>query len=71
MSGRRRALLACVALGLLGVSRPDGLGDVVEVRHWSYPDYTRVVVELSDPVETTVKPALPRSSPNRWACSRP
>jgi N-acetylmuramoyl-L-alanine amidase len=26
--------------------RPPGLGDVVNVRFWSYPDYTRVVVEL-------------------------
>ena len=29
----------------LGVTRPSGLSDVVEVRHWSYPDYTRVVVD--------------------------
>lgn len=46
------ALLAVAAAGLLGVERPPGLGDVVEVRHWSYEDYTRVVVELSRPVET-------------------
>jgi len=44
--------VGCVALLLLlplllGVTRPPGLGDVTEVRHWSYPDYTRVVVELS------------------------
>jgi len=39
--------VALVALALLGVQRPSGLGDVVEVRHWSYPGYTRVVVELS------------------------
>jgi len=39
----------------LGVKRPDGLGDVAEVRTWSYPDYTRVVVELTRPVETEVK----------------
>ncbi len=43
-------LLACSALALLGVERPPGLGDVLEVRHWSYADYTRVVVELSRPV---------------------
>lgn len=36
---------------LLAAERPPGLGDVSEVRHWSYPDYTRVVVELSRPVE--------------------
>jgi N-acetylmuramoyl-L-alanine amidase len=46
--------LALLALCLLGVERPPGLGDVIEVRHWSYPDYTRVVVELSGPVETEV-----------------
>jgi N-acetylmuramoyl-L-alanine amidase len=39
-----------VALLLLGVNRPNGLGDVVEVRHWSYPDYTRVVVETTKAV---------------------
>lgn len=32
---------------LLGVDRPKGLGDVRDVRTWSYPEYTRVVVELS------------------------
>ena len=36
----------------MGVSRPGGMADVLAVRHWSYPDYTRVVVELSRPVET-------------------
>ena len=36
--------------GLLGVDRPGGLGDVRDVRTWSYPDYTRVVVELSHEV---------------------
>ncbi len=36
---------------LLGVERPRGLGDVVEVRHWSYPDYTRIVVETTRPVK--------------------
>jgi len=35
----------------LAVERPPGLGDVLEVRHWSYPDYTRVVVEIDRPVE--------------------
>lgn len=43
-----RRLVLLVALPcLLGVARPDGLGDVVDVRFWSYPEYTRVVVELS------------------------
>jgi N-acetylmuramoyl-L-alanine amidase len=53
--GPLRALVAALALSLLGVARPPGLGDVVAVRHWSYPEYTRVVVELSRPVETEVR----------------
>jgi len=36
-----------VAALLTGAQRPAGLGDVVEVRHWSYPDYTRIVVETT------------------------
>jgi len=44
-----------LVLGLLGVERPRGLGDVVEVRHWSYPDYTRVVVEFDRPVDSRVR----------------
>lgn len=39
---------------LLGVERPRGLGDVQDVRTWSHPDYTRVVVELSRPVDAEV-----------------
>jgi N-acetylmuramoyl-L-alanine amidase len=39
---------------LLGVKRPPNLGDVAEVRHWSYDEYTRVVVELDRLVETEV-----------------
>lgn len=45
-------LLLCCVVGLLGVERPPGLGDVVDVRHWSYDDYTRVVVEIDRPVKT-------------------
>jgi N-acetylmuramoyl-L-alanine amidase len=51
---RRGIALAAVfplAILLLGVTRPGGLGDVVEVRHWSYPDYTRVVVETTKSVK--------------------
>jgi N-acetylmuramoyl-L-alanine amidase len=57
VTGRWRLTVAVVAigLGLLGVQRPKGLGDVVEVRHWSYPDYTRVVVEFSGPVTSSVR----------------
>lgn len=46
-------LLALIALlpALLGVKRPVGLGDVEDVRTWSYPDYTRVVIELDRAVD--------------------
>jgi N-acetylmuramoyl-L-alanine amidase len=56
MTGRRLQVLALAlgAIGLLGIDRPDGLGDVVDVRHWSYPDYTRIVIELDRPVSTEV-----------------
>ena len=47
---RRAVLLALLGLLLLGADRPPGLLDLREVRHWSYPDYTRVVVELNGPV---------------------
>ncbi len=53
--GFRGALVAALALSLLGIAKPPGLGDVVAVRHWSYPEYTRVVVELSREVETEVR----------------
>ncbi len=57
MSGRilRAVGLLVLGLALLGVKRPAGLGDVIEVRYWSYPDYTRVVVELDRPVRTEVR----------------
>lgn len=60
-SPARLGLLGVCALSLLGVERPPGLGDVVEVRHWSYDEYTRVVVELSRDAESQVKrlPANP------------
>jgi len=45
------ALLLLASFALLGANRPSGLGDVVEVRHWSYPDYTRVVVETTTAVK--------------------
>ncbi len=51
--------VALVALALLlplllGVERPRGLGDVADVRTWSHPDYTRVVIELTRPVDAEV-----------------
>ncbi len=55
MTPRRLFALALALCGLLGVERPAGLGDVVEVRHWSYANYTRVVVELTQPVRTVVR----------------
>jgi N-acetylmuramoyl-L-alanine amidase len=51
----RLLLFVAVAVAQLGITRPSGLADVVEVRHWSYPEYTRVVVELSRNVQTTVR----------------
>jgi len=50
--------LALLALPLLGVDRPEGLDDVAAVRHWSYPDYTRVVVELSGEVQLKNSPRM-------------
>lgn len=49
------AVLALASLALLGAKRPPGLGNVTEVRHWSYADYTRVVIELDRRVSTEVK----------------
>jgi N-acetylmuramoyl-L-alanine amidase len=49
-SNRVALLLAALLVFLLGAAQPRDLGEVVEVRHWSYPDYTRVVVELDRPV---------------------
>jgi N-acetylmuramoyl-L-alanine amidase len=51
---RLAGLLLPLVAALLGVTRPPGLGDVVAVRHWSYPEYTRVVIELDRPVQTEV-----------------
>lgn len=48
--GAAAALLAAAAA--TGLDRPPGLGDVREVRHWSYEGYTRVVVELTRAVES-------------------
>ena len=53
MKALRVLWLLGLALPALAVERPAGLGDVLAVRHWSYPDYTRVVVELDRPVRMT------------------
>jgi N-acetylmuramoyl-L-alanine amidase len=47
---------------IMGVSRPRGMADVLDLRFWSYPSYTRVVVELSRPVETEVRHLAPDPS---------
>ena len=49
---------------LMGVERPPGLGDVRDVRTWSYAGYTRVVLELSREVQ------LPESGLVRLASNR-
>ncbi len=54
-AGLTLGLAALCLVGLLGVNRPAGLGDVVDVRHWSYADYTRVVIELTRPASSEVK----------------
>jgi N-acetylmuramoyl-L-alanine amidase len=62
---RFTALAALLLLPLLlAVDRPKGLGDVADVRSWSHPDYTRVVVELSRSVDAEVV-RLPADSRNR------
>lgn len=57
MSARWRILwpLLAVLPLLLGVERPRGLGDVRDVRTWSHGEFTRVVVELTRPVEAQVR----------------
>lgn len=49
------ALLLALLPLLMGVERPRGLGDVDDVRTWSHDEFTRVVVELSRPVEAEVR----------------
>jgi N-acetylmuramoyl-L-alanine amidase len=61
-------LLAACAPLLLATSRPAGLGDVTKVRHWSYPDYTRVVIELDREVDIKTPP---RRLPADAAADRP
>ncbi|TMA36615.1 MAG: N-acetylmuramoyl-L-alanine amidase [Deltaproteobacteria bacterium] len=54
----RAALLIAFAAMLLGLDRPPNLLDVKDLRHWSYPDYTRVVLELSGEVALRNTPQL-------------
>ena len=60
------ALILLLLPFLLGVERPPGLGDVREVRTWSYEGYTRVVLELSREVELP-SAGLVRLAANRHA----
>ena len=48
------AALVLVASASLGATRPDGLGDVVDIQHWSYPEFSRVVIQISEPALPTV-----------------
>jgi N-acetylmuramoyl-L-alanine amidase len=50
----------------MGVERPPGLGDVKAIRTWSYPKYTRVVLELSRDVRLP-EAGLVRLAANRGA----
>ena len=52
------ALLVALAAPLAGLDRPPSLCDVKDVRHWSYPDYTRVVIELSGEASLRNTPQL-------------
>ena len=49
------ATLLVAGTAALAADRPRGLGDVKDVRYWSHPDYTRVVVELDRPVEAVLR----------------
>lgn len=68
VAGRIRSSLLLLGLMpfLLGVERPPGLGDVRDVRTWSYEGYTRVVLELSHEVDLS-KANLVRLAANRHA----
>jgi N-acetylmuramoyl-L-alanine amidase len=52
------ALLAALAALLTGIERPPHLLDVAAVRHWSYPDYTRVVIELTGEFSVKTPPSM-------------
>ncbi|MAJ59004.1 MAG: hypothetical protein CBC48_02885, partial [bacterium TMED88] len=71
LGGRLQRKLGVIAFAiwapiLLGADRPKGLGDVEDVRTWSYPDYTRVVVELTRSVDLS-EDALVRLAANQRA----
>ena len=51
---------------LVAIERPPGLSDVADIRTWSYPEYTRVVLELEG-VRDLGPPALVRLPANSAA----
>ena len=55
---RLSALVIVLAPLTLGADRPPGLGDVRELRHFTYPNYTRVVVELTRRLELEADPTV-------------
>jgi N-acetylmuramoyl-L-alanine amidase len=59
-------LLVLLVPILMGVERPPGLGDVRDVRTWSYEGYTRVVLELTREVRL-LESGLVRLGANRFA----
>jgi len=67
MSRRQTGIAVALAIGagvwVGGAAVAAERGAVADVRHWSYGDYTRVVIELSQPTPTTVHeiPADPAS----------
>ena len=63
----RWGVIAALALlpFLFGIERPRGLGDVTDVRHWSYDGYTRVVVETTNEVHTHVERLAADPAANR------
>ena len=69
--GRRARGGWLLAIGILvpalvAIARPPGLSDVVDIRTWSYPEYTRVVLELEG-VRDLGAPALVRLPANTVA----
>ena len=66
---RANLIVLCLALlpWLGAPERPPGLGDVVDVRHWSYDDYTRIVIELDRASNTVGKELDPNPEQGRPA----
>ena len=52
MSRSAAGRLWLASLALLGAGGPPDRGEVVAVRHWTYPSYSRVAIELSRPTST-------------------